>query len=98
MVSGEWFRESTRPPQGLQPFSGYLWWLNPGGLMWPDVPADAYAALGFEEKKVYVVPSLDLIAVRLGDAAPAWSDNEFLGRVCGAVIGSRLPPAERPDD
>jgi len=86
IVSADWVRESTIRSQWLQPFYGYLWWLNTNGVMWRDVPGDAYAALGAEEKKIYVVPSLDIIAIRLGDAQPAWSDNTFLGRVCRSVI------------
>ena len=86
LLSEDWVRESTRNSQWLQPFYGYLWWVNTGGLMWGDVPADAYAARGAEEKKISIVPSLDIIAVRLGDAQPSWSDNTFLGLVCQSVV------------
>ena len=60
------------------------------GRLFPDVPVDAVAALGKDDQKVYVVPSLDLVVVRLGEAAdattPALSsfDNEFLGGICQA--------------
>jgi len=98
VVSADYVQSATRPSQSLNPFYGYLWWLNTAGLAMPDVPADAYAALGFEEKRIYVVPSLDLVAVRLGDPDGAWDDNAFLGRVCAAVTGSVATPkaAEHP--
>ena len=38
--------------------------LRVGGI----APADAYAALGKDDQKIYVVPSLDLDVTRLGDA------------------------------
>lgn len=72
--------------QGLRnPIYGFLWWLNVGQLSLPDCPADAYMAAGFEEKRIYVVPSLNIVAVRLGDASSTWSDNEFLSRVCNSA-------------
>lgn len=65
---------------------GWLWWLNgassyrlPGpyllptgdGPLFPAAPADLVAALGKDDKKLYLVPSRDLVIVRLGDRAPA---------------------------
>ena len=80
-----WVHESTQPSQLGNIYYGHLWWLNTGGTAWPDVPADAFAAMGLYERRIYVVPSLDLVAVRLGDANSSWSDNEFLGRVCRSI-------------
>lgn len=34
---------------------------------WPDLPADAFAAFGHWGKSVYVIPSWDMVVVRLGD-------------------------------
>ncbi len=93
IISADYVRRATTPSQDLNPFYGYLWWLNTGGLALPDVPDDAYAALGFEEKRIYVVPSLDLVAVRLGDPSLSWDDNAFLGRVCAAVSGTQAKAA-----
>lgn len=39
------------------------------GALIPDAPQDTIAALGFGDKKIYVVPSLDLVVCRHGDAA-----------------------------
>lgn len=86
LISEQWIDDSTLPSQPGNPFYGYLLWLNTSGLMWRDVPADAFAALGMNERKIYVVPSLDIVAVRLGDAEPSWSDNTFLGLTCGSVV------------
>jgi CubicO group peptidase (beta-lactamase class C family) len=64
---------------------GWLWWLNGGashrlpgpyglptgaGPLFPAAPADLVAALGLDDKKLYLVPSRDLVIVRLGDRAP----------------------------
>lgn len=84
VVPAQWVAASTSPSQTLNPFYGYLWWLNTAGLDMPDVPADAFYAAGLGEKRIYVVPSLDLVVVRLGDPSLGWDDNFFLGQVCDA--------------
>ena len=68
------------------PAYGRLWWLNGSdytirplarrteGPLIPAAPADLVAALGALDRKLYVVPSLKLIVVRMGDAAP---DKDF---------------------
>lgn len=77
-----YFRAMTHSSQSINPAYGYLWWLNgqksyrlPGldldfnGSMVPDAPADMYAALGKNDQKIYVVPSKDLVVVRMGNSA-----------------------------
>ena len=68
------------------PAYGHLWWLNGSpytikplanrvdGPLIPAAPADLVAALGALDRKLYVVPSLRLVAVRMGPAAP---DKDF---------------------
>ena len=72
-------RDSLAPSSPLNPAYGYLWWLNGhawhlaprrpdrvDGWLIPDAPADLVAALGALGRAVYVVPSLELVVVRLG--------------------------------
>lgn len=86
VVSPAWVDQSARPSQNLNRRYGFLWWTNADGDFWSDVPADAYAAVGAFNQRVYVVPSLDLVAVRLGEEDFQWSDNAFLGPVCRAAV------------
>lgn len=66
--------------QNINPSYGYLWWLNgKNKVMLPGLqvmfnrdlnqyaPKDMYAALGKNDQKIYVVPSENLVVVRLGD-------------------------------
>ncbi|MBK9709470.1 MAG: serine hydrolase [Acidobacteria bacterium] len=111
LISAKYLKESTSTSQKLNESYGYLWWLNgkgsfrmPGGgggvqpgMLWPDCPPDAFGALGAQDKKIYVVPSLDLVVSRHGGAAGiargpgaegggrSSFDNELLGRICRAV-------------
>ncbi|RAK56252.1 serine hydrolase [Phenylobacterium soli] len=68
------------------PAYGRLWWLNGSdyairplarrtdGPLIPAAPADLVAALGALDRKLYVVPSLGAVVVRMGQAAP---DHDF---------------------
>ena len=110
IVSAKYVKEATSTSQMLNESYGYLWWLNgkpsyklPGGggvqpgRLWPDCPPDAFGALGAQDKKIYVVPSLNLVVARHGGAAgiartPGVEgggrnsfDNELLGRICRAA-------------
>jgi hypothetical protein len=72
-----WTRTVTTPtraaPDGCY---GAHWWLNSGSLrhpdcdVWPEVPADAFAARGHSGQYVVVVPSERLVVVRLGLSFP----------------------------
>ncbi|TGD83220.1 serine hydrolase [Hymenobacter wooponensis] len=78
-----YFRQMTTPSQAFNRSYGYLWWLNgqpshklPGpqqttfqGPIIPTAPADLIAALGKNDQKIYVVPSLGLVVVRQGKDA-----------------------------
>ena len=100
-----YFQAMTTPSQTLNRSYGYLWWLNgqpsyklPGpqqttfsGPLIPSAPADLIAALGKNDQKIYVVPSLGLVVVRQGRAAGASLlaassfDNEFWSRIMAVI-------------
>jgi CubicO group peptidase (beta-lactamase class C family) len=74
------------------PAYGRLWWLNGGewwvasaanarrteGALIPAAPPDTVAAMGAMDRKLFVVPSLKLIVVRTGPAAPDRDVNQQL--------------------
>lgn len=64
-----WFAEAWTPIAQKADY-GYLWWLiGKGHLGAKGAPADLVAALGAQDQKIYVVPSLGLVLSRQGDAA-----------------------------
>ncbi|MHA7058160.1 serine hydrolase domain-containing protein [Aquimarina sp. M1] len=79
LTDQNYFTEMTTTSQNLNQSYGYLWWLNgkssfrvpasenefPGRLM-PDAPDDLIAGLGKDDQKLYVVPSQNLVIVRMG--------------------------------
>lgn len=68
-----WVKYTATPaPAAPQGEYGAQWWLNAGeknnptNRKFPDVPPDAFLADGFEGQYVFVVPSKNLVVVRLG--------------------------------
>lgn len=72
--------KNTSNPYNLS--YGYLWWLNGKSSfllpqsqfvfqssLIPNAPSDMYAALGKYDQKIYIVPSLNMVVVRMGNAA-----------------------------
>ena len=68
--------------QDLNPSYGYLWWLNGKGSyigtggqdvfnedLIPNAPDDLYAGLGANDQKLYIIPSQELVIVRMGEDA-----------------------------
>jgi CubicO group peptidase (beta-lactamase class C family) len=88
LVAPWWLELCTRNSQALQPAYGLTWWANTHGL-WPEVPRDAFAAMGFNTNLCCVIPSLDLIVVRIG-VGPTQSTEiiaaPFLAAVVQAVV------------
>jgi CubicO group peptidase (beta-lactamase class C family) len=63
----------------------------------PAAPEDLYAAQGALGRKLYVVPSLDLVVVRLGDSpGDAFNQRfwELLMAAAPASAGRSTPPTQ----
>lgn len=92
----EYFNAMTSTSQNHNKAYGYLWWLNgkdsfrgPGltlefqGKLIPNAPNDLIAGLGRNDQKMYIVPSQNLVVVRMGDDAgeallgPSSFDNDL---------------------
>ena len=58
--------------------------------MWPyEPPADAFAARGYQEQYVVIIPSKKLVIVRFGATSvrAAWDMNDFISQVIAAIPG-----------
>ena len=77
-----YFKEMTTTSQSINKSYGYLTWLNGKGSYMlpqaqfvftgnivPSAPPDMYCALGKNDQKIYVVPSQNLVVIRMGDAS-----------------------------
>lgn len=106
IINESFFSEAINTSQTNNPSYGYLWWLNgktkymiPGGqtvfqgYLVPNAPQDMYAAMGAEDQRIYVIPSKNMVIIRMGDASdplnPSFAlsgfDNELWQKI-NAVI------------
>lgn len=110
-----WLQAMLGPSQAMNPSYGYLWWLNGQpfflaigypppryeSAIVPAAPPDLVRAAGQGDNRVWVVPSLDLVAVRLGDEANGGSaegmgpkyDEEIWQRLMRVMGAARPAPA-----
>lgn len=81
---------------------GYNWWVNgvrPDGRQWmPNAPADAYFAAGLNHNICLVIPSWEMVIVRMGtDGNPALGHagalDRFLRRL-GMAVAPLVPASE----
>ena len=104
MTDQNYFSAMTNTSQTYNLSYGYLWWLNgkasfmaptsttvfPGALA-PSAPSDMIACLGKGDKKIYVIPSKDLVVIRHGDdtgdllLGPSSFDNNFWTKLMLAI-------------
>jgi CubicO group peptidase (beta-lactamase class C family) len=93
----QFLHDALHPSQELNPSYGYLWWLNGQpkvmrgreliqGPLIPTAPPDLVAALGALQRKVYVVPSENVVVTRIGDNCPPL-DTELWRLITAAMIG-----------
>lgn len=90
-----WMAYSTTPtPKAPQGMYGAQFWLNAGepdnpeNRVMPDVPADAYWLSGYQGQRVLVVPSRDVVIVRMGftpETEGIWDWNFFLSEILDAL-------------
>ena len=104
VVSSNYFRDATRPSQELNAAYGYLWWVNakqghgagdnrPVEYRFGGAPFDTFAALGAMGQNVVVVPSLNLVVVRQGNA-PAGPASP--AQLTAAVVAALDPASAVP--
>ena len=83
VIPEAWVDESTAPSQAMNDGYGHYFWRGAGdptldlvdsvpldrGALHPGAPEDAFCAVGLGGQFIEVVPSLDLVVVRMGHAA-----------------------------
>lgn len=75
VLSSKWVKKAIQPNSSVNEKAyGYQFWLNRGDatLRWPELPEDAYAMLGNRKQSVMIIPSENIIFVRLG-----WTGGDY---------------------
>ena len=63
---------------------GALFWLNKSKKL-PDVPEDMFSCNGHRGQFVYIIPSKNLVVVRLGFSVEHFNENDFLKGILAAI-------------
>mgnify|MGYP000353009919 CR=1 FL=1 len=112
-----YFKDMITPSQDINPAYGYLWWLNgqnsymvpqtqfvfSGGIT-PNAPADMVSALGANGQIINVVPSQNLVMIRMGqapgnDLVPYLLNDQIWERFNALAcepVSTAAPPAAAP--
>jgi CubicO group peptidase (beta-lactamase class C family) len=104
IVSENFITEAANTSQNINKAYGYLWWLNGkgsyhlpqsqnefAGELIPNAPKDMFCALGKNDQKIYIIPSKDLVIVRMGESANTSSfglsnfDNDLWAKINALV-------------
>ncbi len=83
LISSEWIDMATTPSTP-EPTYGYMWWLNTESKMWPDVPANSYAARGGGSNIVWIFPEKELVVVI------RWIDGSKVNQLLSMITSSIL--------
>jgi len=89
IINSSFYKQSITSSQEINPSYGYMWWLNgkssymqPGDQtvynsdLVPNAPKDMYAAMGASEQRIYIVPSKNMVIIRMGNASKL-GDSDF---------------------
>ena len=80
-----WAKYVATPTNGSNGDYGGHFWLNAGGY-YPDAPRDLYSANGYQGQRVFILPSHDLVIVRMGLSEEVKFDfNAFLKGIVGSL-------------
>ncbi len=95
-----YYNDMITPSQALNKSYGYLWWLNgqpsymiPGtiqtfqGPLCKPAPMDMFSGLGKNDQKLYIIPSKNMVIIRMGDLA---ADNSAVPIVFDTLLWNEL--------
>ena len=85
LINESWVDYSSTPTNGSNGEYGAHFWLNAGGV-YPNVPRDLYFCNGYQGQSVFIIPSKDMVIVRMGlTEAPEFDFDTFLSEVITSV-------------
>ena len=88
VIDSTWVDFVRQPAAHSEGIYGGQFWLNADRNNFPDVPGDAYFCNGFQGQHVVIIPSYDLVVVRMGLAeGPMFDLNKFLKELLASFEG-----------
>ena len=85
LLDESWIKYTATPTNTSRGEYGAHFWLNAGGKF-PDVPRDMYYCSGYQGQMVAIIPSLEMVIVRMGlKEDPEFDFNGFLKGIITSV-------------
>lgn len=85
ILDESWVEYTATPTNTSEGRYGAQFWLNAGGKF-PDAPRDMFYCNGYQGQMVAIIPSLDMVIVRMGlKEDPAFDFNGFLKGIIGSI-------------
>ncbi|GIQ59027.1 serine hydrolase [Flavobacterium collinsii] len=86
VLEENWIKYTATPTNTSNGGYGAQFWLNAGGKF-PDAPRDMFYCNGYQGQMVAIIPSLDMVIVRMGvnEGGYYFDFNEFLKEVISSV-------------
>ena len=85
ILNESWVKYAATPTVGSNGKYGAHFWLNAGGR-YKDAPKDLFFCSGYQGQMVFIIPSLDLVIVRMGlTEEPEFDFNGFLKGIIGSL-------------
>lgn len=85
ILDESWVKYTATPTNTSEGKYGAQFWLNAGGKF-PDAPRDMFYCSGYQGQMVAIIPSKDMVIVRMGlKEDPAFDFNGFLKGIIGSV-------------
>ncbi len=80
----DWVKFSYTPVDDKRCYYGAHWWLNAGSCNFNDCPKDLFYASGYQGQFIYIIPSEDIVIVRLG-LTKNFDQNKFISEVIKSI-------------
>jgi CubicO group peptidase (beta-lactamase class C family) len=90
VIPRSWVNQSVQPASESIRHYGFQWWLRPslGGYENSLIPNDTFFALGLFVQQIFVIPSKDLVVVRMADdlSGDEWNEVDFLNLILESFL------------
>ncbi|WP_456460625.1 serine hydrolase domain-containing protein [Lutibacter sp.] len=85
LLNESWVNYTATPTNGSNGQYGAHFWLNAGGV-YPNAPTDLFSCNGYQGQRVFIIPSKELVVVRMGlTEGEAFNFNSFLREVITSI-------------
>lgn len=85
ILNASWIDYSSTPTNGSNGEYGAHFWLNAGGV-YPNVPKDLFSCNGYQGQRVFIIPSKELVIVRMGLTENSdFNFDEFLKEILASI-------------